>query len=162
MKKVFFSLFTIVCAMMILSATAYAKEENFLTEDEVYEIAVEVGEIYNISPELLTSIAYQESRYSPDVKGGKCVGLMQVNPKWNKERMERLEVADLYEPYSNMLVAADYLAELIADYQDIAAALMVYHGEHNVRAYMDGKKSISKYAKEILERSEEMERKNGK
>lgn len=75
--------------------------------------------------------------------------------------MERLGVTDLYDPYQNMLVGADYLSELIAEYQDVAPALMTYHGEHNVQGYINGTKSMSRYAREILERSEEMERKNG-
>ena len=164
MKKVLSKLFATFCACIVLlnGATAHAKNISFLTEEEVYEMAVEIGDIYNILPELLTSLAYQESRYSPDVKGGKCIGLMQVHPKWNKERMERLEVTDLYDPYGNMLVAADYLAELIKKYQDVAPALMEYHGERNIQDFLDGKKSISKYAKEILDRSEEMEIKKRK
>lgn len=164
MNKALCKLLVTFCVCILLSDVmeVYAKDYSFLTEEAVYEMAAEIGEIYNISPELLTSLAYQESRYSPDVKGGKCIGLMQVNPKWNNERMERLEVSDLYDPYGNMIVAADYLAKLIKKYQDVAPALMEYHGERNIQDFLDGKKAISKYAKEILDRSEEMEIKNGK
>lgn len=165
MKKVFAKLLIAfgICMVLLDNMTAYAKNDgDFLTEEEVYEMAVEIGEIYHICPELLVSIAYQESRYKVDAVNGHNVGIMQNHDVYNKERMERLEVTDLYDPYSSMLVATDYLAELIKQYQDVAPALMTFHGERGVQDFLDGKKSISKYAKEILDRSEEMERKNGK
>lgn len=141
--------------------TAYAKD-LFMEESEVYEMAVEIGEIYSISPELLTAIAYHESRYKTDAKNGGCIGLMQVNQPFHKDRMKRLWVSDLYDPYGNMLVAADYLAELIDEYQEIAPSLMEYHGESGVDKFIDGEKDMSKYARKILKLSEEMEQKNNK
>lgn len=152
----------VISLILLSSITAYAKDDSFLAEEVVYEMAVEIGAMYEICPELLVSIAYQESRYKVDAVNGHNVGIMQNHDVYNKERMERLEVTDLYDPYSSMLVAADYLSELKAKYQDIGAVLMVYHGERGVQKYLDGKKGLSKYANEILERSEEMERKNKK
>ena len=162
MKKVKLLVALCICIVIVDGMTVYAKDDSFLTEEEVYEVAVGIGAMYDICPELLVSIAYQESRYKVDAVNGHNVGIMQNHDVYNKERMERLEVTDLYDPYSSMLVAADYLSDLKAKYQDIGAVLMVYHGERGVQKYLDGKKGLSKYANEILERSEEMERKNKK
>ena len=41
--------------------------------------------------------------------------------------MEKLECDDLSDPYQNILVAADYLAELLERKRDTTAALMYYN-----------------------------------
>lgn len=157
-------LFVAFCVCIVLSGgmTAYAKDDCFLTEKQVYDMAVDVGAMYDICPELLVSIAYQESRYKVNAVNGHNVGIMQNHDVYNNQRMERLEITDLYDPYSSIIVAADYLAELKAKYQDVGAVLMAYHGERGINDYLNGKRGISKYAKEILDRSEKMERKNKK
>lgn len=43
--------------------------------------------------------------------------------------MERLGVDDLFDPYSNILVGADYLMELAEKHGDVALVLSIYHGE---------------------------------
>ena len=111
MKKVMAFIIIAVCSMVI-PQTAEAKQ---LTEDEVYQIALEVTEHYNICPEFLQAMAFRESSYRTDVENGSCIGLMQVSEKWHKDRMERLGVESLYDPYGNMLVAADYLTELFGE-----------------------------------------------
>lgn len=84
---------------------------------------------------------------------------MQVSAKWHWDRMERLGVIDLEEPYGNMLVAADYLKELFEKYKDPAMVLQVYNGDSNAEAYWDGKAEMSEYATKIIKISEELERK---
>lgn len=150
------------CMISSLSLRTDADNSNIMTEDEVYEMAVEIGEKYCICPELLVSIAYQESRYNPDVDNGGCKGLFQVSDKWHKDRMENLGVTDIHDPYGNMLVAADYLAELFEDYGDVGMVLMTYNGDSNAKKYWNGEADLSEYASEILERSAEMERAHGK
>lgn len=44
--------------------------------------------------------------------GGSSIGLMQVSEKWHSERMERLGCNDLTNPYQNIMVGVDFLAEL--------------------------------------------------
>lgn len=117
------------------------------------------GDIYNISPQLLEAIAWQESRYDPTVEAGGCIGLMQISERWHKDRMERLGVShqDLYTVNGSMHVAADYLSELFVAYEDPTEVLMIYNGDSNVEAYRAGG-AASEYATSILEMARELER----
>lgn len=127
---------------------------------EVQEAAIKYGEEYNIQPEFLEALAWRESRYHPDAvsKDGSCIGLCQINPKWHKERMERTGKDNLYQVDDNMNIAADYLADLFEDHPgDPEIVLMIYNGDHS---YKNG--NISKYAQDIMNKSQELERKHGK
>ena len=130
---------------------------------EIIEYAEVVGSEFNICPELLEAIAFYESAYKPDVTNGNCKGLMQVNPTVHRLRFEEAgwTTADWDDSYKNMYVAADYLAELFDQYEDVGIVLGVYHGESNaVEKGKSGK--LSSYTRKILKRSEELERAHGK
>ena len=150
----------IAAALLIslLGAGVRAQAEECVVPDHILEISNEIGKEYNICPELLQSIAFQESRFQADAQNGGCTGLMQVNPAWHEDRMRELGVTDLYDPEQNMEVAADYLQELFGRYEDVRTVLMVYHGE----AGAVDKAEASQYADEILERSAALERLHGK
>lgn len=114
----------------------------------------EIGERYCISPELLEAIIEHESRGIPTVGNSlQCYGLMGVSAKWNADRMKRLGVTDLYDPYSNILVAADLLLELFEDMEDPYEVLRFYGG------YPEGDYGFSEY---ILNRARELEIIHGK
>ena len=51
----------------------------------------------DIDPFLIFAIAERESGLNPNAVGdnGASIGLMQIQPRWSRERMKRLEVADL-------------------------------------------------------------------
>lgn len=141
-------------------ATVQAQEIVEVPED-VKEISEELGEKYNICPELIQAICWQESRFQADVESGGCVGIMQVAPKWHKERMQRLGVTDLTDVRQNMTVAVDYLSELLKDGEDIEEPLMRYHGESRIdEKLLAGEMSV--YAESILTLSAELEGRNGK
>lgn len=116
------------------------------------------GDIYNISPQFLEAVAWQESRWDPSVEAGGCIGLMQINEHWHLDRMERLEVShdDLYTVSGSMHVAADYLAELFEEYEDPAEVLMIYNGDSGVENYRNGGEA-SEYANSILSMTRELE-----
>lgn len=133
-----------------------------MEEDEVYALAQEAGQEYNICPELLQAVAWQESRYDPKVSNGGCEGLLQVAGRWHGSRMEELGVTDLYDPAGNMAVAADYLAELFARYEDPGMVLMVYNGDSRAEHYWKTGEGLSDYAQSVLELSENLEREHGK
>lgn len=126
---------------------------------EVQEAAEYYGKKYSISPEFLEAVAWKESKYNPDAvnASGTCIGLMQVNPKWHKARMEKLNVEDLTDLDGCMEVAADYLYELFEKYEDPATVLMVYNGDSS---WKQG--NVSKYAKGILKMARELEEKHKK
>lgn len=129
---------------------------------EVVEISEELGAQYDICPELIQAICFKESTFRTDVESDGCAGIMQVNPKWHKCRMERLGVTDIFDRRGNMTVGVDYLSELIGQYEDVSVALMVYNGDSSAEDVICGTDDVSAYADEILSISEELERKNGK
>lgn len=142
----------------IMGAGIQAQAEECIVPEHILEMSNEIGKEYNICPELLQSIAFQESRFQADTQNEGCTGLMQVNPAWHEDRMRELGVTDLYNPEQNMEVAADYLQELFEKYEDVGTVLMVYHGESGAVSKIEP----SRYADEILTRSAELERAHGK
>lgn len=130
--------------------------------EEVRQASAELGSMYNICPELLQAMCFKESSFDPYAENGGCIGVMQIDPEWHGERMERLGVKDLTDTRGNMLVGADYLSELAGRYEDIGIVLMAYNGDSSIWDVMDGTAGISRYASEILALSAELERGNGK
>lgn len=131
--------------------------------DDVEAAARAAGEAYGLSPELLEAIAYYESRYQLDAVNGDCTGLMQVSLYWHRDRMERLGVteADMWKAAPNMMVAADYLAELLQRYDDLGAALMYYNGgREHMTAYLE-RDELSNYASGVLEMTRRLEVEHG-
>lgn len=134
--------------------------------ENIKEYCEELGSQYDICPELLEAIAWHESRFIPEVTNRKCYGLCQVNIKVHKDRIEKLGYTseDMLEPYPNIHVAADLLAELYATYgDDNPIVLSLYAGE--------GWKAVERYKEygfmtqivsDILEKSAEYERLHGK
>ena len=156
----------IIVLIMAISTTAKGYQvptgETYIDWDYMV-MCDEIGEMYSICPELLEAMIERESGGRCDVAVSDCVGLMGVSKKWNVDRMARLGVKDLLDPYSNILVGADILYELITiDCDgDVGAALMKYHGESDWRQkYAAG--LLSHYAEDILKRSEDLERIHGK
>ena len=63
----------------------------------------EIGGKYNICPELIQAIVEKESNYNPNAHGlSDDTGLMQIIPKWNRERMKRLGVTNLNDTNQNI------------------------------------------------------------
>ena len=131
-------------------------------EEAVAQLAEEVGEEYMICPELLQAIAWKESRYCPDVESKGCIGLMQVAGRWHQERMQELGADNLKDARQNMIVAADYLQDLVETYGDPIMVLMVYNGDSRAEDYWEGRCGPSEYAEEILEYSALFEGQHGK
>lgn len=147
---------------------AYSSEEVLTVAEivddgipsEVKEYAEKYGAEYCICPELIEALAYQESRFIPDVVSadGACVGICQINQKCHRARMKRLGVTDLTDAEQNIHVACDYLAEIFQEHDgDPEIVLMIYNGDSR---WKNGK--ISRYAEEITERSMDYERLHGK
>lgn len=107
------------------------------------------------------AIIERESSGQADAVNGDCKGLMQVSERWHKDRMERLGVTDLYDPYGNILVGVDYLSELAVEYDDLGTVLMIYSGSADVIKRGETG-DWSDYAKEVVQRSMELERLHGK
>ena len=149
------------CMLLAVSGLPVQAAEP-MEEEAVAQLSEEVGAKYQICPELLQAIAWKESRYCPEVESKGCIGLMQVAGKWHQERMQGLEIDNLKDAQQNMLVAADYLQELIETYGDPVMVLMVYNGDSRAEDYWEGRCGPSGYAEEILELSAQLEAQHGK
>lgn len=131
--------------MIAIASKMTAKAETIEVPKEVVEISEELGVQYNICPELIQAICFKESSFNSCAENDGCIGIMQVNPDWHKDRMDRLGVTDLYDTRSNMLVGVDYLSELVQEYEDISIALMKYNGDSHADGAMNGTADISGY-----------------
>lgn len=126
------------------------------------QLCEKIGAQYHICPELLEAMIERESQGNASaVSSGGDVGLLQVNPKWHKDTMDKLGVTNLKDPYGNIMVAADYIAQLFEQYDDLPMVLMTYNGSKDadqrwtIGAYTD-------YATQIMDRTAELEREHGK
>ena len=122
------------------------------------EWIIEYSASKNIDPFLIFAIAERESGLNPNVVGdnGASIGLMQIQPRWNRERMKRLDVADLREPRGSVKVAIDILLEYKEKDSDLYFVLMAYNGG---MAY--AKRNIntpSDYALKVSERAVKLSR----
>ena len=152
---------TFVITFLINSLLTNGFEADTYIAEEYQDYCEEIGEMYCVCPELLMAMIETESSGNPDATNGTCKGLMQVSEKWHKDRMERLGVKDIYDPYGNILVATDYLMELAEKYEDIGIVLDVYNG--NSKAMQNAENGVlSEYAEKILYRAEMLERVRGK
>lgn len=100
-----------------------------LTEELQLHI-IQESEAHGIDPAVIIAMAWRESRYKATAKGdsGKSLGLLQIQPKWHKARMERLDCPDLLDPFQNVTVGVDILADLLDKYDgNISKALMAYN-----------------------------------
>ena len=106
---------------------------------------------HNIDPAIIIAMAYKESRYKADAIGdnGNSYGLLQIQPKWHSNRMEKLGCTDLLDPYQNVTVAVDYLCELLNRYGSIDKALTAYNRGHYAG-------TVTKYAKGIMAKAADL------
>lgn len=145
-----------VCLPEMMATVPPYYEETFIQADYI-ELCEEIGTEYDICPELLMALIEKESSGHADAQNGSCKGLCQISEKWHRDRMERLGIDDIYDPEGNIRLAADYLTEMGAEYQDIGLVLMKFHGESDAESKAECGE-LSNYAEWILTRSEELER----
>ena len=90
--------------------------------------------------------------------GGNSVGLMQIFAGYHAERMRRLGVFDLEDPYQNVDVGIDVLEEL-SDYEGrdrpIEWVLMAYNGGPGYADEHWDAGEVSTYAQRVISLSEE-------
>jgi soluble lytic murein transglycosylase-like protein len=96
------------------------------------------SERYGVDPAIVFAIMEHESEFNAHAIGdnGESLGLMQVQERFHRDRMARLAVDDLLNPYQNATVGIDFLAYLIQYYHgNVEMAVMAYNagqaGAHN-------------------------------
>lgn len=159
MKKTIF-IALMLSLTMFTSSVAAQNNDTYICE-EYQEYIYEISEQYNVCPELIMAMVEKESSGRANAENGGCVGLMQIYANYHADRMERLGVTDLYDPYSNLLVGVDYVMELAERYGDLPLVLMKYNGSSDAYERAESGR-YTKYANEIINRSVELERLHGK
>lgn len=113
---------------------------------------IQTCEEYHIDPAIVMAMIWRESGFRADAVGdnGNAFGLMQIWPYWHGGRMERLGCTDLLDPYQNVVVGIDYLAENTRRYDgDVAKALVAY----NQGSFYE---TVTDYALAVLDMAEEL------
>lgn len=99
---------------------------------EMQEYTYIVCKEYEVDYSLILAMIEIESGYHYDAVGScEDIGYMQINQKWHTDRMERLGVTDLKNPYQNVRVGIDYMAELLGQYQTSVAVSVYNRGTRN-------------------------------
>lgn len=123
-----------------LYASGYFREDVPLDGDTQAFLRAACEET-GIPYELALAVIRQETEFHNVVgDDGRSVGYMQVQRRWHEDRMARLGVTDLADPYGNSRVGCDYLAELLGKYPL----------EEALTAYNSGKPGKSAYASNVL------------
>ena len=122
-----------------------------LSEDLQDHIFAEC-EVRGIDPAVIIAMIERESRFDADAIGdsGRSYGLMQIQPKWHSARMEKLGCDDLLDPYQNVTVGIDLLAELIGRGKGVEWALMAYNGGPSYANRLSEKSIVSDYAASVM------------
>lgn len=120
--------------------------------DEIKQVCEKYDFVDNL-PLLIYSMMKVESEFNPNVTSSAgCIGVMQVSPYWQADRAAKLGVTDLWDPYSNVLVATDLLEDLYFNYakEDIVLAVMMYNMNFTRAKTMYYNGNWSKYAIDVF------------
>jgi hypothetical protein len=110
---------------------------------------------------IVLALIERESGYKYNATGdsGRSKGLMQIQEEWHIDRMKRLCVYDLYDPYANMRVGVDFFAEIYNEHAISGdnCVLMVYNmGYASAKALWDEGIYSTEYSRHILQRAQEL------
>lgn len=149
---------TVMAAVPEVTTEVQALYSNVPLSEGLKEYIVVLCESKHISPALVFAIIDRESSFDEKAIGdnGHSFGLMQIQPRWSKERMARLGCLDLLNPYQNVAVGIDILSTYFEKYEDIAYVLMAYNGGESY-AENNMKNGIyeTDYTRYVLEKSKE-------
>ena len=117
-------------------------------------------ETYGVDPAIVVAMIERESGFRPAVKGDnrRSYGLMQIQLRYHKERMKKLGVTDLLNPYHNVAVGIDLLGELSDRGKSLEWVLMAYNGGYGYADRNISAGTISNYAKAVIARSKELKK----
>lgn len=91
---------------------------------------IETCKEYQINPSIVMAMCFYESSFNADAVGdnGEGMGLMGINPRWCWPEMEKLNCPDMRDPYQNVTVGIDILAQKMVKYDgNPEMALMSYN-----------------------------------
>lgn len=128
-------------------------------EKDLQDYIFALCEEYGIYPELAIGMIETESNFNASAvgDGGNSLGLMQIQPRWHQDRMNKLGCTNLLDPYQNVKVGIDYLAELMHKDKSVEWALMAYNGGHKYADEKLEERVLSEYAETVLTNSRELQ-----
>lgn len=131
---------------------------------EMQEYTYIICKDYGADYSLIIAMIEIESGYKYDAVGkGGDIGYMQINQEWHTDRMERLGATDLKNPYQNVRVGIDYMAELLGQYQTSVAVSAYNRGARNDSGtgaldLADKGQYQTEYSEKVLNRAAEIEK----
>lgn len=131
---------------------------NVPLEDELQSYIFEQCIEKNVAPELIFAMIYVESSYRPSAMGdgGQSYGLMQIQPRWHQERIDRLGCTDLLDPYQNVKVGIDYMSDLIGRKGSVEWALMAYNSGPSIANKKVKAGEITSYVTKVFEKRDKL------
>lgn len=133
---------------------------GYITEDSLRSICDYVGNEYALEPELLQAIAYVESTYNVNATSPyNAKGLCQIVPKWNQDKIAYLEIYDIYDPISNVMLCAEIITDHIEFHEygsDMNFVLMAYNMGAGPAAKLYSQGTVTGYAKRVMSKYEEI------
>lgn len=70
----------LLITVMLLIPSRAVQAAPMQVPKDVKQLSVELGELYNICPELIQAMCFKESSFNPRAENDGCIGIMQVNP----------------------------------------------------------------------------------
>lgn len=125
-------------------------------QDHIFALCGERG----LDPAIVIAMIRAESSYHADSIGdsGSAMGLMQIWPRWHQKRMDEYNCQNLLDPYQNVTVGIDIIADLNDKGKGIEWALMAYNAGG---AKADSNRAagiVNGYASKVLRYASELER----
>ena len=130
--------------------------------EDIQRYAFKKCEEYGVRYPVLLGLMETESSFRYRlVCADNDIGYCQIIPECHKERIKKLCITDLTDPYQNIEVCLDYLAELLEKYDgDYGMALTAYNcgptGAYN--QYFSNGIYESRYATKVLGKAERIEK----
>jgi hypothetical protein len=146
----------------MIEETAFVSEASYYydvpLDYEIQDHVFSVCELSGVDSALIIAMIYHESGYNVYAIGdnGEALGLMQIQPKWNMDRMNRLQCWDLLNPYQNIMVGVDVVNELMDYGMPTEWVLMAYNGGVAYANDKINRGEVSDYALNILSMVKEL------
>ena len=146
----------VIAGLLISNIKSEAKEQVNIP-NEIRESCEKWGKEYEICPEVLEAMCWQETRCRPELDNGSCYGITQINPKFHRATMDKLGIDDLYDYDQNIHVCAYTIRQYANDTEDLYCVLMMWNcgSSKGKRLYEQGK--FTSYAKQVSEISHDLE-----
>lgn len=116
---------------------------------------------YEVDYITILAMIEAESGYQWDATADDATGYMQIIPEYHKDRMNKIGVQNVDNPYQNIRTGVDCMAELLKKYRNnYHKALTAYRwGPTGAeRNYFSKKKYTCEYAEAVLEKTSRIKR----